>query len=370
METITFTCKVITPMFLSGADGQTPELRAPSIKGAMRFWWRAMHGEEDLAKLKKREEEIFGGGGESAHRSSFSIHVSDGQQDLKIHPDFWKDIGCEKRFNRNNQEYIDSRNAKYKGIAYVFYSTFMDYENLKTPIVDGDFKIRFMFKNSEKENILDDIIDAFKGVVYIGGIGARSRRGAGSISVIDIHVSTGLKSEEEKLRQKFFPDIKSRFDLEKFIKNNSFSNNQKNNSFSNLNSAKIYLFDEKYNWKDALESIAMPYKEFRDKNKSLITETPNFGFPIVHRSSRTTMVAGPTNVQSKKDLLTRRSSPIIFKIFCYKNKFFPMIIWLSGELIPSDYEIMDTNFKNSAIADYKIIEDYFETIENKITINL
>jgi CRISPR-associated protein Cmr1 len=31
METITFTCKIITPMFLAGADGQTPELRAASI---------------------------------------------------------------------------------------------------------------------------------------------------------------------------------------------------------------------------------------------------------------------------------------------------------------------------------------------------
>jgi len=31
-------------MFLAGADGVTPELRAPSIKGAMRFWWRACNG--------------------------------------------------------------------------------------------------------------------------------------------------------------------------------------------------------------------------------------------------------------------------------------------------------------------------------------
>lgn len=44
METLTFTCKIITPMFLAGADGQTPELRAASIKGALRFWWRACHG--------------------------------------------------------------------------------------------------------------------------------------------------------------------------------------------------------------------------------------------------------------------------------------------------------------------------------------
>lgn len=34
---IIFECEVVTPMFLAGADGKTPELRAPSIKGAIRF---------------------------------------------------------------------------------------------------------------------------------------------------------------------------------------------------------------------------------------------------------------------------------------------------------------------------------------------
>ncbi len=41
MKSIKFTLETITPLFLAGADGQTPELRPPSIKGMMRFWWRA-----------------------------------------------------------------------------------------------------------------------------------------------------------------------------------------------------------------------------------------------------------------------------------------------------------------------------------------
>lgn len=72
METITFTCRVITPMFLAGADGRTPELRAPSIKGAMRFWWRALNGELELEELKKREGKIFG---DNSGRSCFTIRI-------------------------------------------------------------------------------------------------------------------------------------------------------------------------------------------------------------------------------------------------------------------------------------------------------
>lgn len=72
MHTITFTCEVITPMFLAGADRQTPELRPASIKGALRFWWRAMHGDWELEKLKKREGKIFGDNG---RRSCFTIRI-------------------------------------------------------------------------------------------------------------------------------------------------------------------------------------------------------------------------------------------------------------------------------------------------------
>lgn len=39
MEKLTVTLKTVTPMFLGGAEpDKKAELRAPSIKGAMRFW--------------------------------------------------------------------------------------------------------------------------------------------------------------------------------------------------------------------------------------------------------------------------------------------------------------------------------------------
>ncbi|WP_345894648.1 type III-B CRISPR module RAMP protein Cmr1 [Phaeodactylibacter xiamenensis] len=59
MESITFHCKVITPMFLAGADGQTPELRAPSIKGAMRFWWRALNGHLGVEEMSCKHKKVY-----------------------------------------------------------------------------------------------------------------------------------------------------------------------------------------------------------------------------------------------------------------------------------------------------------------------
>ena len=77
MEKIIFECETITPMFLAGADGQTPELRAPSIKGALRFWWRAMHGHLSLKDLHDLEGKIFG---DNSNRSCFSVRIQNRNQ--------------------------------------------------------------------------------------------------------------------------------------------------------------------------------------------------------------------------------------------------------------------------------------------------
>ena len=74
-QTLTFYCQTLTPMLLHGADGQTPELRPPSIKGALRFWWRALHGHLSLDILKKREAMIFGSTDQKLGKSSFSIQI-------------------------------------------------------------------------------------------------------------------------------------------------------------------------------------------------------------------------------------------------------------------------------------------------------
>lgn len=57
-----FDCEVLTPMFLSGADQTMCELRAASLRGAMRFWYRAMLGGQgkSLSDVKAEEAKVFG----------------------------------------------------------------------------------------------------------------------------------------------------------------------------------------------------------------------------------------------------------------------------------------------------------------------
>lgn len=67
MNNITAVLETITPLFLGGADPRgNPELRAPSLRGAMRYWLRALlggvYGDDDKGqqKINHQETEIFG----------------------------------------------------------------------------------------------------------------------------------------------------------------------------------------------------------------------------------------------------------------------------------------------------------------------
>ncbi|MFQ5568417.1 MAG: type III-B CRISPR module RAMP protein Cmr1 [Rhodothermales bacterium] len=68
-------CKVVTPMFLAGTDKQTLEFRAPSIRGALRWWFRAVAGGyTSLTELKRMESRLFGDSGNTG-ASSLIVRV-------------------------------------------------------------------------------------------------------------------------------------------------------------------------------------------------------------------------------------------------------------------------------------------------------
>ena len=75
METLTVTLKTITPLFLGGAESDKwAELRAPSIKGAMRFWYGAIDPE-----YRTNEPNIFGS--TDTGQGTFSIRLKKCKQD-------------------------------------------------------------------------------------------------------------------------------------------------------------------------------------------------------------------------------------------------------------------------------------------------
>jgi len=112
MHKLVFECETITPMFLAGADGKTPELRAPSIKGALRFWWRAMNGNKSIEKLKIEEANIFGGTETVQGKSKVIIRTKGTLRSIK-----------EKLPNHSVDVYINTKkkNIKINILEYLAY---------------------------------------------------------------------------------------------------------------------------------------------------------------------------------------------------------------------------------------------------------
>ena len=139
-------------MLMSGADKNKVELRPPSFKGMLRFWWRALHGNLSLEELRKNEGIIFGASDENIGKSPFSIRIHK--------PNIWD----------GNQEvlFTHSESKKFK------------YPALKE---DQSFEINFSSRNKEIEEKVKNLFEISS---ILGGFGKRSRRGYGSIEILRI----------------------------------------------------------------------------------------------------------------------------------------------------------------------------------------
>jgi len=351
MQTIIFECKTITPMFMYGADGKTtPELRPASIKGVMRFWWRAICGNSNIQELKDIESKFFGS---TKRRSKVNIRISDIQDNIKSYQELINEI---KAFN---------------GIKYNFYPIFMQNKGkfyFDTLTFD-------LIVSSYDNNTLEEAINSLIYLHFFGALGSRNRRGAGSIKLT-------VKENKDKLFENKLTlldtsSIQTKEQFRKHIFNLINQIEPTSNTLYTTFFKNIYIFEPKRDWKSALEIVAKPFQKFRTENKSNVLETPNFGFPIRHRKGDT-FIGGEikqTYKNEKKEekainLVQRRGSPLFFKVFKANNNcYFPILIWMEGNLLPSYRQVIIKKPKNNKKIENRkpneqIIQQFIDTFKD------
>jgi CRISPR-associated protein Cmr1 len=154
-------CKITTPLFCHGADQNTPELRIPSLKGCLRYWWRAIHANLKLEELRNQEGEIFGG---TEKKASFSLQITN----IK---------------NKRITKQTITRRSK----------------SLKDALADStEFSIII---TSYEESIIELITNLLVLFSVLGGIGGRSRRGLGCFKIKSVEniPQNDISSEEQIL---------------------------------------------------------------------------------------------------------------------------------------------------------------------------
>ncbi len=330
---ITFDVEVITPMFLGSADQNKAELRAPSIKGMMRFWWRAVRADADLKKMINEESSIFGGAGDNYGKSSFSVRLHS-VRNKRIGKDFLEEIG--KEHNGKRITY-----AQNFGLGYLFYSTYTLKNRgvtIKRPYIRPGTKFMLTFSTG-KENVLDHVIGSFWLLVNFGGLGTRARRGGGCLSITGINCDESQKDELERyfMGKDNIADFLVNGYKEAKAKICPQSKNNNTSAYSTLSGSRFVVnpTSQHSDWKSALNEIGLQYREYRLSVKNKLFIGPNFGFPVMHHRFRTRMIG-----RTSKETLERRSSPLIIKTIRVNGVYYPLVIVLGGRLLPTDGKIV------------------------------
>lgn len=165
----TYQIKMVTPLFGGGAapgeNDPVTLIRIPSIRGNLRFWWRATRGAkfENIDELRKREGEIWG---TASYPSPITINVNIINDSVVI--ESWHD-------------YRGKLNRSVRGVRGVIDFIVREQMNIKDVKITTSAKFSLTISWPKNNNLKDDIEAGVWAWVNFGGLGARTRRGCGAM---------------------------------------------------------------------------------------------------------------------------------------------------------------------------------------------
>ncbi len=167
---------VTTPVFNSDGNQEHAEIRVPSIRGAMRFWLRAMAGVmagNDLRALSAIEHKVMGS---TAHSSPVKLRIphQPASSDTS-HPDFLRSSDHNKWISYLLGPGLTSWSPQERMMLLN-----------RAHIPPGqDFELWLRFTGDDTDAHLTALAALWLTFTY-GGIGARTRRGFGGIRITGI----------------------------------------------------------------------------------------------------------------------------------------------------------------------------------------
>ncbi len=203
-KTITITLKVVTPLFTGGVmqeekdKGPMPELRAQTIKGLLRFWYRALHPPiPQQPEPWKEEFRIFGSTAGKGNQSVFRLSVDSEPTFEEPSPMPWPaalaylgygPVGIVKKKQREKQNL-----------------TGPNWVNVTRPWIRPctEIHLNLRFGPRARPQDIDEVMQACWALCTFGGIGSRSRHGWGSVQLIRVSdpqyndLTQNFRTEEE-----------------------------------------------------------------------------------------------------------------------------------------------------------------------------
>lgn len=207
----TFTLELVSPAFLAGADqssAESCELRVPTLRGQLRWWWRTLHaGDVDVETLRRLEAAVWGST-DAASPVRLSLKPVNAQAPkLFDHKDGFKPKPDFKKAHNLGQT---PNNKTTQGLFYLAYGMDENVRNERTgqterrrryylePGAQWELHIGIQPDRKPVDGvpakgvgaalIKDQVLAALSLLCRYGGVGSKARKGFGSLGTFEANI--------------------------------------------------------------------------------------------------------------------------------------------------------------------------------------
>ncbi|MBE0508572.1 MAG: type III-B CRISPR module RAMP protein Cmr1 [Marinospirillum sp.] len=298
--------EIVTPMFIGDGDQRARSIRSASVKGALRFWWRALNWGRCLSQaqgdttralnqLHQEEARLFGAAVSTQAENPggqglFTLKVSQ-PETLKVINDWPKD-----------------GNAACGFIGFGLWKT--NKTSQREALAEGTrFLVSCQLKAQISAEQTRQLTDALAVFGLLGSLGSRARRGFGSLAIKELNgESYAFKSQAEYIQalQKHLQAV------ERPAANVAFTSPI--TAWSEASS--VHFYAKKNNPRLALAQLSEIYKEARTGlNRQ---QKSRMGLPL-----------------ADFDTQSRRTSPFIMHIHPLGTDYFALMSFLPAAFHPN-----------------------------------
>lgn len=176
MKKIEASFTIVTPMFIGDAKQEAHDVRPSSLKGALRFWWRALNwapiranaanDAAALLALHREEARLFGiaAGADSGGQGLFLLRI---KQNVKAEKQGFQGM-------TGAQLYLLGQGlGTFRG----------GNQTTRSALVSGEFTASLLFRPGSTDADIASVARALFAFGLLGGLGSRARHGMGSVSL-------------------------------------------------------------------------------------------------------------------------------------------------------------------------------------------
>lgn len=392
MHTLNATFEVTTPMFIAGYDNSqeftSPDIRPTAIKGALRFWWRALYyaefrkqaanSQKALHAMHLAEQLLFGGA------AADKGNIGQSQVLLRVIKNI-AEIDIVKK--EQDQAKIGNGNkvGAFPGCRYLLG---MGLYSLKSKEItrsyinsNASFELQIAFKPSTTQHQIEQVKKALLAFGLLGTLGARARKGFGSVSLVKLSEQDkpleipNTKAAYVSAISSLFSHGQSLQELPPFSAFSAFS--MVDISASGTNSVQLLdqIGEKQQRYRGYGQNSSGEHKvnnhlalqlfsDDHDTLYSFVAERINptqprrvvFGLPHNVRFSNG---RGSVNIEIAEKNKTRRASPLFIHIHKLGNQYYAVQTLLAAEFFP---ERASLKYGNKELpqkpVDWRVITDY------------